>query len=165
MTSPASTVVFQGRTACIAQLRQLLLGLDPAAAGSAELLLCDHGFAAWPLDEPAVQLILAQWLRPAGRRLRLVAVDFERVAQNHPRFARWRRDWTHRIEPLSPIDGLIPPGLRLLLQGPAAAQWLEAPDHRLRLITNPVHLAALQAETADFLQRCEPAWPATTSGL
>jgi hypothetical protein len=181
MTDLPPSGVLLGRAACTALLRQLLcdLGAPPAdialsATGAPgqpgqplprEALICDVDFAAWPLDDPAVLRRLASWLRPAGRRLTIVVRDVDATARLHPLFARWRRDWAHRIAVWQPVDGLLAPGLRLLLAGTAAAQWLEAPDWRLRLITDSVHLAALHEQCADFLQRCEPAWPVTTLGL
>ncbi len=125
----------------------------------------DDRFAGWPLDEPAVLQSLDGWLRPAGRCLRIVGLDFEAIAGSHPKFARWRRDWTHRIEVWRPADGLLAPGLRLLRVGTVLALRLDAPDWRLQLITDSVRVAAMHEECADFLQRCESAWPATTLGL
>ena len=172
MTDPLPTGVLQGRAPCRAELRRLLCGLAPMDGTAPvfdtiprDLLLADIRFADWPLDEPTVLTCLAHWLRQPGRRLRLIGVDFEAVAQNHPRFARWRRDWMHRIEVFAPVDGALAPGLRLLLAGPLAAQWLDAPDWRLRVITQPLQVAVLREKCADFLQRCQPAWPATVLGL
>ena len=172
MTGPMPTGVLQGRALCRAELRRLLCGLAPPDGAAQvfdaipqEVLLADTCFADWPLDDPAVLSSLAHWLRPPGRRLRLIGIDFEAVAQSHPRFARWRRDWTHRIEVLMPADGALAPGLRLLLAGPIAAQWLDAPDWRLLVVTQPLQVAVLREKCADFLQRCQPAWPATTLGL
>ena len=172
MTDPMPAGLLQGRATCRAELRRLLCGLSPPAGAEAvfdtpppDVLLVDSHFADWPLDDPAVLTSLAHWLRPPGRRLRLIGVDFAAVAQNHARFARWRRDWTHRIEVLTPVDGALAPGLRLLLAGPVAAQWLDAPDWRLRLVTQALQVAVLREKCADFLQRCEPAWPVTTLGL
>ena len=170
MTDPMPSGVLQGRALCQAELRRLLCGLAPPDGAAPvfeaiprDVLLADSRFADWPLDDPAVLASLAHWLRLPGRRLRLVGIDFDAVAQNQPRFARWRRDWTHRIEVLAPVDGAL--ALRLLLAGPVAAQWLDAPDWRLRVVTQPLQVAALREKCADFLQRCQPAWPATTLGL
>ena len=134
-------------------------------APTANLLLIDRNFAAWPLDEPPLLQGLADWLRLPGRHLRIVALDFDAFARSHPRFARWRGHWVHRIEALSPADGALPPGLRLLAAGPLVLQWLDAPDWRLRCITDAVHVQSLHEQCAAFLQRCEPAWPSTTLGL
>ena len=182
---PLPTAVLHGRSDCTGQLRTLLCGLAPVLpAASAEadtapawvfdplptrVLLSDLHFADWPLDEPAVLASLSAWLRPPGRALCIVGMDFAAVARRFPRFARWRRDWAHRVEAWQPTDGEWPGGQRLLLAPTLAAQWLDAPNartiSRLRVITNAVHVQALHAQSADFLQRCEPAWPVTTLGL
>ena len=175
--------VQQGRKASTALLRQVLLNAvltadtttavptsaDPDSstpqAPPTRLLLIDRDFAAWPLDEPQLLQGLADWMRLPGRRMSIVALDFDALARSHPRFARWRRDWVHRIEALCPADGVLPPGLRLLAAGPVLLQWLDAPDWRLRPITDRVQVQSLHEQCADFLQRCEPAWPSTTLGL
>jgi hypothetical protein len=167
--------VHQGREVCRALLRQALLDLgapEPATTDAAarrprprSAWLVDHHFADWPLDEPAVLDGLSHWLRPGGRGLVLAGLDFDTTARALPRFARWRRDWSHRIEVRCPADGLMAPSLRGLVAGDVAWQWLDAPDWRLRPLTNPVQRRGFQEQLADFLQRCEPAWPATTLGL
>lgn len=166
--------VHHGREACRAQLRQALLDLTtepmepeqvPPRRPPREAWLVDRHFADWPLDEPALLDNLSAWLRPGGRRLRLVGLDFDTTARTLPRFAHWRRDWSHRIEVWRPSDGLMPASARGLVAGETAWQWLDAPDWRLRQLTNPVQLRALQEQLADYLQRCESAWPVTTLGL
>lgn len=179
------SAVLQGRSDCTGQLRALLCGLAPVPPGLSSdagaapawafdplptrVLLSDIQFVHWPLDEPAVLASLSAWLRPAGRALHLVGQDFAAVARQFPRFARWRRDWAHRVAAWQPTDAEWPTGQRLLLAPNLAAQWLDAPNTRsiarLRVITNPVHVQALHTQSADFLQRCEPAWPVTTLGL
>jgi hypothetical protein len=167
--------VHQGREVCRGRLRQQLLDLGapdtPASATPARrpppraAWLVDRHFADWPLDEPAVLDRLSGWLRPGGRCLHLVGLDFDATARALPRFARWRRDWSHRIEVWTPVDGLMPTALRGLVTADVAWQWLAAPDWRLRQLTDPVQIRVFYEEVADFLQRCEPAWPATTLGL
>jgi hypothetical protein len=179
--------VLLGREPCRAALRQGLLALNlppvagapaaPDASGAAEptgartrsppheAWLVDHQFGDWPLDEAGVLDSLSTWMRPGGRCLRIVGQDFETTARRLPRFARWRRDWSHRIEVLRPADGVLPARLRGLIAGGCAWHWLEAPDWRLRPITDAVQVRAMQEQLADFLQRCEPAWPATVLGL
>jgi len=173
--APSLPGVHQGREVCRALLLQALRGLGAAEPPSAEpapkrarpraVWLVDRHFADWPLDDPAVLDSLSTWLRTGGRCLYLVGLDFEATARALPRFARCRRDWSHRIEVQRPADGLMPASQRGMVSSEGAWQWLDAPDWRLRHITNPVHLRAIQEQLADFLQRCEPAWPATTLGL
>lgn len=166
---PASGV-HQGRGACSTLLRDALLALAPSAAPAAwsaarQVWLLDPDFADWPLDEPAVLDALAAWLRRGGRQLHLVGQHFDTTARCHPRLARWRRDWSHALAVHAPSEGGLPPALRGLLAPPLWLQWLDAPDWRIRVVTESVHVRAADARIADFLQRCEPAWPATTVGL
>ena len=165
-----ATGLHQGRQACSALLRQALLGLAPAAspapwATARQVWLADPDFADWPLDEPAVLDALSAWLRPGGRQLCLAGLQFDATARRHPRLARWRRDWTHAIQVWAPTEGGLPPGLRGLLAQPLCLLWMDAPDWRMRCFTDTVHARAVAAQFADFLQRCEPAWPVTTLGL
>lgn len=158
-----------GRGDCTALLRQALQGLAPAAAapwGSVRSVwLADPDFAEWPLDDPAVLDALAAWLRQPGRQLRIAGLHFDQVARAHPRWARWRRDWSHAITVWTPAEGDLPSDVRGLLAAPLWLQRLEAPDWRLRCDTAPRSARLVEAAIADFLQRCEPAWPVTTLGL
>lgn len=159
----------QGRQACTALLRNMLLGLAPAACtpwgGVREVWLADPDFADWPLDEPEVHGALAAWLRQGGRQLRIASLQFDKVARHHPRLARWRRDWSHAISAWSPTEGGLPCDVRGLLVAPLWLQRLDAPDWRMACTGDVPRAKAVQAEIADFLQRCEPSWPATTLGL
>lgn len=164
---PASDLT-HGRAACAAVLRDLLCSLavsEPTGPVPKVVLLIDVEFADWPLDEPAVMQALQVWMKPPGRCLRIVGLDFDTVARAHPRFSHWRRDWAHRIEAWRPCNGLWAQELRGLLAGPVALQWLDAPDRCLRRVTGQVQVQALHERSAAFLQRCEPAWPVTTLGL
>ena len=165
---PASGV-HQGRAACQGVLRQALLGLAPAAGAAApparQVWLVDPDFSAWPLDEPAVLSALTAWLRLGGRQLHLLGLHFDVTARCHPRLTRWRRDWTHAVAVHTPADGHLPAALHGLLAPPLWLQWLDAADWRLRGTTHPAQARSQQAVIADFLQRCEPAWPVTTLGL
>lgn len=164
----------QGRVACADALRSALLALaapastaaTPGAALPARQVWCvDRDFAGWPLEDAAVQQALTAWLHAGGRRLQFIGLDFETTARQLPRFVRWRRDQAHRVEAWRPLDGDLPAGLRGLLAGPVLWQWQETRDLQLLSTPDPVRQAAFTADIADFLQRCEPAWPVTTLGL
>lgn len=175
--------VHQGRQTCMALLRQVLTALAPSAeaavlaaqppapapapalASARELWLIDRQFNDWPLDDAAVLSALGAWLRQGGRRLHILGVDFDATARGLPRFVRWRRDWMHVIDVVRPVDGELPATLRGLLAATVLLQRLDAPDWRVRVLTDPVHVRAARTEIADFLQRCEPSWPSTTLGL
>lgn len=169
---PADQV--QGHLACAEALRAALLALAPLLASErgagnpaqpSQVWCVDHHFAAWPLEDLAVQQALAAWLRSPGRRLQFIGLDFDLSARQLPRFVRWRRHHAHHIDAWRPADDELPPGLRGLLVGATLWQWQETRDLQLRRITNPVQLAHFKAEIADFLQRCVAAWPVTTVGL
>ena len=173
---PLEAAAWQGAQACRLGLQQALCSLaatpsaDPSAdaplhAGVRAVICIDKHFAHWPLDEPDVLQALSVWLRKPGRRLGLLAQDYATAARSLPRFARWRRDYTHCIDAWQPVDEGLPPGLRGLWADGLALQWQDLPALQLRSITNPVQLAQMRALSADFLQRCEPAWPVTTLGL
>ena len=69
-----------GRIACSAVLRELLCNLaapDPSSTGPGDVLLIDSDFADWSLNDPAVMHALQAWMKPPGRRLRIVGLDFE----------------------------------------------------------------------------------------
>lgn len=164
----------QGRVACAEALRAAFLALAPQQSGAStagnlaqpqQVWCVDRHFAAWPLEDAAVQQALAAWLQRPGRRLHFIGLDFEASARHLPRFGRWRRDHAHHIDAWRPADDELPPALRGLLLGATLWQWQETRDQQLHRITNPVQLAGFKADIADFLQRCVPAWPVTNLGL
>lgn len=161
---PADAVL-TGREAWVAALRQALCAPAGSTPGDRRLLLWSPDFAEWPLDEAPVLDALAHRLRAPGQQLVFIAHDVEALSRHHPRLTRWRRDWSHRIEawtPTAPIDA-EPAGL--LLSGVQAVQLLDAVHWRTRLVSHAPLLRAWWAQCDASLQRCAPAWPATTLGL
>jgi hypothetical protein len=170
--SDTAASLHQGREVCRGVLRQALQGLAaPLLPGASvrdlprDAWLIDRQFGDWPLNDSAVIDSLSAWLRPGVCRLHLIGLDFDASARALPRFARWRRDWSHRIDVHRPAEGPLPPGLRGLHVGGTAWQWQDAPDWRLRTLNDAMQVRAMQERIADFLQQCEPAWPVTTLGL
>jgi len=169
--------VVHGRPEGQAWLRGMLLALSPeadAVAGNAndqraavprELICIDDAFEHWPLDEPAVHEALAAWLRLPGRRLQWIARDWQAVARRHPRFARWRTTWSHKMSYWAPHDDNEFGRVRGVLGEDWVMERLDAPDWRWHAITNAVQVQAMHNDVADFLQRCEAAWPTTILGL
>lgn len=163
MTDSTPALV-EGREAVVAAWRQVLTGLPQGDARSVVWCI-DTDFADWPLDDAGVLDALVQWARPPGRLLRLVGQDFRLAARHHPRFAAWRRDWSHRFEAWQPAQNerLELPGL--LLAGSQGFELLDRERWRGRWVRGAADLRAL-AETCEAIaQRCESAWPATTLGL
>lgn len=167
-TRPAAApgdALLSGRDAWIAALRQALCAPAGHAPADGRLLLWSHDFSEWPLDEAAVLDALTLRLRAPGQQLVFIAHDYDALARRHPRLNRWRRDWSHRIEawtPTAPVEG-EPAGL--LLSGTHAVQLLDAVHWRTRSFSHAPLLRAWWAQCDASLQRCAPAWPATTLGL
>ena len=153
-----------GRPAFVDQLCRSLLGLD-GAAGAGSLVLRDRDFQHWPLDDAAVLDALARWLRPPGRSLTLIGTDFGAAAGHHPRFARWRRDWVHRMAAWTPPEPGQSDQRALLLAPRHAVQLLDPLHWRGLVVVEPAQLRALREQCDAQMQQCEPAWPATTLGL
>ena len=68
-----------------------------AAQGWRELVLCDGNFEDWPLGERAVAQSLNDWSR-SGRKLTILANNYNEITRRHARFVTWRRTWAHIIE-------------------------------------------------------------------
>ena len=147
----------------VATAHALLSRLD--AASPREITLLDVDFSPWPLDDPAVVDALARWVHLPGRRLRLLGARFDIIEREQPRFAAWRRPYTHAVECMTPSErdaGDVP---GLLWLGSGCLELLERERWQARWITER-SLLVLQRERIDALvQRCEPAWPVTVLGL
>lgn len=160
----AAAAWVSGRAEVVALWRAQLLALAQPDAPRT-LRWHDPGFAGWPLDEPAVLDSLTQWLRPRGRRLQLVVQHVPALAQAHPRFARWRRDWVHAIETWQPQDPQADAVPALWLAPGLAIERVEGEPWRARLLSEGRALQALRVLSDALLQRCEPAWPVNPTGL
>lgn len=86
---------FSGRDA-FADLIRLALA-TAAAQGWREIILCDPDFEDWPLGERAVAQALNGWSK-TGRKLTMLAENYDALARRHARFVTWRRTWAHIVE-------------------------------------------------------------------
>lgn len=68
--------------------------------GVRELTFCDPHFGFWPLSQDRVLTSLTAFLKVPGRRLTLLAQDYEHLRRRHPKFVRWRQVWGHVVTPL-----------------------------------------------------------------
>jgi hypothetical protein len=156
--------LLRGRTDCLQALRQALLqALDD---GSADMWWVDPDFIDWPLDDSEVLDALTRWARPSGRTLRLIGGQFEVMAYRHPRFARWRRDWSHRLEVSAPVDTAQAADLpTLVVSARAGIEVLDRIQWRARPLLQPQQVKQAREQCEAWCQHCEAAWPATTLGL
>ena len=68
-----------------------------ATQGWRNIIICDSSFADWPLGERAVIQSLNDW-SSSGRRLTMLATNYNEVIRRHARFVSWRRTWAHVVE-------------------------------------------------------------------
>lgn len=86
---------FSGRAEFAELVRQALAAA--AAQGWREIILSDPDFEDWPLGERAVAQCLNDWSKN-GRRLTMLARNYDAVLRQHARFVVWRRNWSHIVE-------------------------------------------------------------------
>lgn len=135
-----------------------------ATQGWREIIISDANFEDWPLGERAVTEALGDWSR-TGRKLTMLARNYDAVTRRHPRFVSWRKTWSHIIEcranALGPSESL-PSALwspvwvfeRIDLERSAGYCGAEASRR-----------VALRESLNERLLKSAPAFPATTLGL
>ena len=72
----------------------------PARARSASSI---PDFQDWPLNERVVVETLARWAH-SRRKLVVFGHNFDSLSRNAPRFAEWRRQWSHIVQCRSDPD-------------------------------------------------------------
>ncbi len=156
----------QGRFSGPTEFAELIrLALATAAAqGWREIILSDGGFEDWPLGERAVAQSLHDWSR-SGRKLTMLARNYDEVVRRHARFVTWRRSWAHIIEcrgnaSVSADDfpsALWSPGWVFQRLDLARCTGIAGPEAARRV--------ALKERLDECLRRSSPAFPATTLGI
>ena len=86
---------FSGRLEFGTLVRQALA--MAAAQGWHEIIWCDPDFADWPLGERVVAQALNDW-SSTGRKLTLLAANYDVMLSRHARFVTWRCAWSHLVE-------------------------------------------------------------------
>ena len=153
---------FSGRTEFTDLIRQAFAAA--AAEGWREIIVCDPDFEDWPLGERVVAQALNDWSR-TGRKLTILAKNYDEVLRRHARFVTWRRTWAHIVEcrgsASAPADDMPS-----ALWGPGWA--LERLDlQRCTGIagSDVIRRVALRERLNEQLLKSSPAFPATTLGL
>jgi len=162
--------VFEGRQAFGVALCQAMAWA--LAQGCRDLRWMDATFVEWPLSELGFLSDLQAWAKP-GRRLLLLAAQFEDLRRCHPRFVQWRGRFSHCVqarafdEDWRPLGHGAPEAL-LWAQGHTAAlglRLLEKRHWRGVLSLSPIDALALREQTDASLQRSYESFASTTLGL
>jgi hypothetical protein len=136
-----------------------------AAAGAGEIFLVDPHFNDWPLNERALVELLTQWIS-SRRKLTIVAHSFDDVARKSPRFAEWRRQWSHVIHCRSTdeIEADQVPTI-LYVPGLVCVHVLDRVRYRGTVSGRPADQVESRESIDALLQRSTEAFPPTTLGL
>ena len=153
---------FTGRTEFAELIRRALVAA--AAQGWREIVLCDPDFEDWPLGERVVAQALNDWSK-TGRKLTMMAKNYDAVLKRHARFVVWRKTWAHIVDCRSSAttpaaampSALWSPGWvfeRLDLQRCAGMAGVDV-----------ARRIALKERLNERLLNSSPAFPATVLGL
>jgi hypothetical protein len=155
--------VFEGRNAFQAALRQAFA--DIADAGPREVWMCDDNFADWPLNEVQVVEQLGLWAR-GPRTCTVVALNYDRLPQSHPRWVQWRRQYGHVVACRTPdeVDMARLPCV-LLAPGVLTLRLVDRLRFRGSVSTDPADAFREREHIDALLQRSVDAFPASTLGL
>jgi hypothetical protein len=136
-----------------------------AESGASEICLVDSHFNDWPLNERGLVESLSKWAS-SRRRLFVVAHSFDDVARRAPRFAEWRRQWSHIIvcRSTDELEADQVPTL-LFVPGLVCVRLLDRVHYRGTVSCRPSdHVECREAIDA-LLQRSAEAFPVTMLGL
>ena len=153
---------FEGRE----EFRQLVRDALATAAreGWHEIVLSDASFDDWPLGERAVADSLQAWAR-GGRRLVLLARQYDRVVRQHARFVQWRVTWSH-IVTATACPSADPLDIPSAIWSPAWVLERRDVEHSNGFCgSEPERRVALRESLNEWLRKSTPAFAASTLGL
>ena len=135
-----------------------------AAQGWRDMIICDSTFEDWPLGERAVAQSLNDWAK-SGRKLTMLAKNYNEVMRRHARFVSWRRTWSHIIE-CRANTAISPDDMPSAMWSPL---WVFQRVDQARFIgfsgAEANRRVALKERLDECLKLSSLAFPATTLGL
>ena len=153
---------FAGPTEFAEQVRLCLA--VAAAQGWSEMVWSDVDFIDWPLRESAVTLSLHAWARK-GRRLTLLARNYDAVLRHHPRFVQWRATWSHLVD-CRVCKGIESTDFVSAIWSPVWAMRRLDLERSTGLVTNDGQARLqLKEQLNEYFRSSSLGFPATTLGL
>ncbi len=153
---------FEGPLQFAAMIR--LAFATAAAQGWRDMIICDNTFEDWPLGERTVAQSLNDWAK-SGRKLTMLAKNYNEVMGRHARFVSWRRTWSHIIE-CRANTAMSPDDMPSALWSPL---WVFQRVDQARSIgfsgEEANRRVALKERLDECLKLSSLAFPATTLGL
>ena len=169
LIDPASslpTALLQGRFSGPIEFADLIRSAFAAAAeqGWREIIISDRNFEDWPLGERAVAQSLQDWSK-SGRKLTMLAKNYNEVMRRHARFVTWRRTWAHIVEcraNLAMSDDDMP----CAMWSPVWVFRKTDVDRSIGMAgSEPARRVALREKLSECMRLSSPAFAATTLGL
>lgn len=152
--APLQAGEFSGRAEFQQALR--LAVAQACAQDSVELGAFDPDFSLWPWSEAGLLDQLSGWARaqPAGRRLRLLAPQFDGMRRAHPRFVAWRGRYGHCVQARAfepEAMAAVGPG------GPVALFWARSPSAcvTVRLLSTRNWRGSVSFDAAELVRWAE----------
>ena len=135
-----------------------------AEQGWRDMIICDNTFEDWPLGERTVAQSLNDWAK-SGRKITVLAKNYNEVMRRHARFVTWRRTWSHIIE-CRINTATSPDDLPSAMWSPV---WVFQRVDLARSIgfsgAEATRRVALKERLNERLKFSQPAFSATTLGL
>ena len=159
---PAPEGLFDGPTQFAQWVRDALEAA--AVEGWREMIWSDASFEDWPLRERVVVEFLNAWAR-SGRKLTMLALNYDAMRRIHPRFVTWRVTWDHIVDcrVCRGVDAsefpsaLWSPDWSMRRLDPVRQTGVASADARQRLL--------LRDQLDELYRKSSPGFPASTLGL
>jgi hypothetical protein len=153
---------FGGRT----EFGDLIRNAFQAAAlqGWREIIICDTDFDDWPLGERAMAEALGAWSR-SGRKLTMIAKNYDAVIRRHPRFVTWRRTWSHIVDCRAIASGQGDKLLSALWSPVWVFERIDLERSGGYCGYEATRRVALRESLNERILKSTPGFPATTLGL
>ncbi|MES2413335.1 MAG: hypothetical protein V4614_06000 [Pseudomonadota bacterium] len=153
---------FGGQTEFAGMVRDALQ--VAADQGWREIILCDRSFEDWPLGERAVAQSLNDWSR-SGRKLTMLARNYDEVIRRHARFVSWRRTWAHIVDCRGNSSLLVDDFPSALWSPVWVFQRMDLDKSAGVAGSEPGRRIALRERLDECLRRSSAAFPSSTLGL
>lgn len=153
---------FSGPTAFAELIRHAFAAA--AAQGWREIILSDRSFEDWPLGERLVAQSLNDWSR-SGRKLTMLAKNYDELIRRHARFVTWRRTWAHIVDCRSNASVSADDFPSALWSPSWVFQRLDLDRCTGISGAEAARRVALKERLDECLRKSSPAFPATTLGI
>ena len=135
-----------------------------AAQGWRDMIICDSTFEDWPLGERTVAQSLNDWAK-SGRKITVLAKNYDEIMRRHARFVTWRKTWSHIIE-CRVNTAISPDDMPSAMWSPV---WVFQRVDQARSIgfsgAETTRRVALKERLNECLKLSSPAFSSTTLGL